>query len=294
MGHERSLASARKRSTVRVQIRCPSEIISGARSVPCLWGLWSNCSVGQWEARRRTFSPMRLRLSSLRSISPLLDLLTDVVFFVKDLQARYLFANRTLVLRCGFKLSEELLNQTAEEVGPPHLGSLYTQQDLQVLNSGIDLEDQLELHLYFGNLPIWCLTRKIVLRNAGGKIIALAGLSRDLPSSQINHPAFDKLAAVDSYICANFARSIALSELTHLSGFSVAQLERLCKQIFQLTPRQLIHKARLTEASRLLQQKHLPITEVALQCGYTDHSAFSRKFRAMTNLSPSDYRNCFE
>lgn len=233
-------------------------------------------------------------LNSLRAIAPLLDLLTDVVFFVKDPQARYLFANRTLLVRCGFKHREELLHKTAEEVFSPDLGSQYTHQDLQVLSSGVDLEDQLELHLYFGNLPIWCLTRKMALRDAGGTIIGLAGMSRDLLSSQTNHPAFDKIALVDSYIRTNFAHPISLAELTRLSGFSVAQLERLCKQIFQLTPRQLIHKARLTEASRLLQQKHLPITEVALKCGYTDHSAFSRKFRAMTSLSPSDYRNCFE
>ncbi|MNF97030.1 HTH-type transcriptional regulator ChbR [compost metagenome] len=71
----------------------------------------------------------------------------------------------------------------------------------------------------------------------------------------------------------------------------MAQLERHCKRIFQLTPRQMIHKARLEEASRLLQDLDLPITDIALRCGYTDHSAFSRQFRALTGLSPSQYRD---
>jgi AraC-like DNA-binding protein len=52
----------------------------------------------------------------------------------------------------------------------------------------------------------------------------------------------------------------------------------------------MIHKARLEEASRLLLDHDLPITEIALRCGYTDHSAFSRQFRALTSLSPSQYR----
>ena len=51
----------------------------------------------------------------------------------------------------------------------------------------------------------------------------------------------------------------------------------------------MIHKARLGEASRLLLQD-LQITEIALRCGYTDHSAFSRQFRALTGLTPSQFR----
>ncbi|MNY45070.1 Xylose operon regulatory protein [compost metagenome] len=53
----------------------------------------------------------------------------------------------------------------------------------------------------------------------------------------------------------------------------------------------MIHKARLEEGSRLLLHTELPITEIALRCGYTDHSAFSRQFRALTSLSPSQYRD---
>ena len=38
-------------------------------------------------------------LSSLQSIAPLLDTLSDVVFFIKDCQARYAFVNQTLARR---------------------------------------------------------------------------------------------------------------------------------------------------------------------------------------------------
>jgi AraC-like DNA-binding protein len=146
------------------------------------------------------------------------------------------------------------------------------------------------LHLYYGNQPVWCLTHKLALREPSGRIVGLAGISRDLQSPQASHPAFQKLAAVDAHIKLHFARPISLAELTAIAGLSVAQLERHCKRIFQLTPRQMIHKARLEEASRLLLEQDLPITEIALRCGYTDHSAFSRQFRALTSLSPSQYR----
>ncbi|WP_095146413.1 AraC family transcriptional regulator [Pseudomonas sp. Irchel s3b6] len=230
-------------------------------------------------------------LDSLAPIAPLLDTLADVVFFIKDREARYAFVNQTLARRCGFKHSADLLGLTADQVFPERFGPLYTEQDRRVLASGRELADQLELHLYFGNQPIWCLTHKLALRDQHGHIVGLAGISRDLQLPQSSHPAFQKLAAVDAHIRRHFARPISLAELTAIAGFSVAQLERHCKRVFQLTPRQMIHKARLEEASRLLLETEQPITEIALRCGYTDHSAFSRQFRALTSLSPSQYRD---
>ncbi|AMB88366.1 AraC family transcriptional regulator [Pseudomonas agarici] len=229
-------------------------------------------------------------LSSLNAIAPLLDTLADVVFFIKDSEARYAFVNQTLARRCGFKLPGELLGQTADRVFPEHFGTSYTAQDRRVLNSGRELADQLELHLYDGNQPIWCLTHKVPLRDPTGRIVGLAGISRDLQLPQSHHPSFQKVAAVDAHIRQHFAQPISLAELTRIADLSVAQLERHCKRIFQLTPRQMIHKARLEEAAQLLLHTHLPITEIALRCGYTDHSAFSRQFRALTGLSPSHYR----
>ena len=239
-----------------------------------------------------SFAPCELGtlLRSLQPIAPLLDTLLDTVFFIKDDHARYAFVNQTLARRCGFKQGDDLLGLTAEHVFPERFGPLYTEQDRRVLTSGRVLADQLELHLYYGNQPVWCLTHKLALRDAEGRIVGLAGISRDLQSPQSSHPAFQKLAAVDAHIKQHFARPISLAELTAIAGLSVAQLERHCKRIFQLTPRQMIHKARLEEASRLLLEQDLPITEIALRCGYTDHSAFRRQFRALTSLSPSQYR----
>lgn len=160
-----------------------------------------------------TFEPCDLPtlLNSLQPIALLLDTLSDVVFFIKDCEARYAFVNQTLARRCGFKHRDELLGCTAEMVFPERFGPLYTEQDRRVLSSGRELADQLELHLYYGNQPIWCLTHKLALKNERGRIVGLAGISRDLQSPQSNHPAFQKLAAVDAHIRRHFARSISLA-----------------------------------------------------------------------------------
>lgn len=229
-------------------------------------------------------------LASLEQVAPLLDAMSGVVFFIKDPQARYVLVNQTLAHRCGVKCKNELLGHTAEDVFPTRFGPLYTEQDLRVLEDGEPLSDQLELHLYPGRQAGWCLTHKLALRDEQQRVIGMAGISYDLQAPQSSHPAYQKLAAVDAHIREHYAQPITLGELTAIAGLSVAQLERHCKRIFQLTPRQMIHKARLGAASQLL-TGDLPITEIALSCGYTDHSAFSRQFKALTGLSPSQYRD---
>ena len=228
-------------------------------------------------------------LASVSLLLPMLDVIPNAAIFIKDVQARYVLANQTLVQRCGLKHLQPLLGKTSAEVFPAQMGSGYTEQDRRVLEQGLVLENQLELHLYGSREPGWCLTHKRALHNRGNDIIGLVGISVDLQTASDSHPAYQRLAAVDEHIRQHFHRRISLSELTRIAGISVAQLERYCKRVFHLTPRQMIQKIRLEHAHRLL-QTDLPITDVALQCGYTDHSAFTRQFKTLTGFTPREYR----
>lgn len=221
---------------------------------------------------------------------PILDAVPNAAIFIKDIQARYLLANRTLVQRCGLKQLGPLLGKTSAEVFPTQLGPGYTEQDRRVLKQGVVLEDQLELHLFGSREPGWCLTHKRPIRDRNDAIIGLMGISVDLPSASGTHPAYQRLVAVDEHIRGHFSNPVTMEELTRIAGMSVAQLERYCKRVFHLTPRQMIHKVRLEHAHRLL-HTGMPITEIAMQCGYADHSAFTRQFKMLTGLTPRQYRD---
>lgn len=90
---------------------------------------------------------MAALLNALALIAPLLNAIPNVVFFIKDSEARYLLANLTLARRCGFKTVSSLLGKTSADVFPSALGQGYTEQDLRVLREGVTLRDQLEMHL---------------------------------------------------------------------------------------------------------------------------------------------------
>ncbi|MQR00763.1 AraC family transcriptional regulator [Glaciimonas soli] len=219
----------------------------------------------------------------------LFDALPDVVFFVKDKQARYLLANRTLVTRCGLVDKAALLGRTVSDIFPPSFGTNYLEQDLRVLNTGIDIHDQLELHLYPNRAPGWCVTHKIVLRDRDGGIAGMAGISRDLAMPDKNHPVYKRVAAAARFIHDHYDQQLQISDLAQIADLSVSQLERYFHKIFFLNPRQMIIKTRLDAASVKLAGDD-NITEIAVACGYHDHSAFTRQFKATVGMTPRAYR----
>ena len=92
----------------------------------------------------------------------------------------------------------------------------------------------------------------------------MVGISSDLQSASDSDPAYQRMAAVDRHIRENFSRPVTMEALTQVAGISTAQLERCCKRIFHLTPRQMIHKVRLEHAHYLL-DTGVTITEIAMR-----------------------------
>jgi AraC-like DNA-binding protein len=222
-------------------------------------------------------------------LEPLFDAMPDVVFFVKDHEARYVIVNATLAARCGHKDRHALLGKTAAEVFPSRFGRIYMEQDEAIVRENSRLIDQLELHLYPGRQPGWCLTSKVPLHDAQGHVLGVAGISRDLRAVEGTHPAYQRLAVAAKYIQDNYAQPLKLSHLATLINMSVAQIERYFHKIYHLTPRQMLLKTRLDAASELL-ASDLSITDIATRCGYNDHSAFTRQFKATVGITPSQYR----
>jgi AraC-like DNA-binding protein len=219
----------------------------------------------------------------------LFDHLPDTVFFVKDATGCYIVVNETLMQRCGCRTKSQLMGHTPLDLFPLELGTRYVEQDQYVISTGQPIDNQLELHLYTDQEPTWCLTYKNPLFDRDGQVIGLTGISRDVSTPDKNHPIYQKIAEVILYIQHHYGETLRLEEIARLANLSISQFERTIRRIFQLSPKQLIIKTRL-EAARNLLKEEKSIAEIAYACGYTDHSAFSRQFKATVGLSPTAYR----
>jgi PAS domain S-box-containing protein len=221
----------------------------------------------------------------------LFDGMPDTVFFVKDAQGRYLEVNQTLVERCGLRSKSELLGRTVGEVFPGELANSYARQDREVLRHGRTIQNRLELHWQKHRRAGWCLTTKVPLKNVAGEVIGLTGISRDLQTPGGSDGIPSSMAKVTEYLEKHCDDSkLSPASLAEMAGMSPSRFARLVKRVFQLTPGQLITQARVQLASRLLQETEDAVAEIAIACGYCDHSAFTRAFREATGVTPSQFR----
>ena len=226
----------------------------------------------------------------IAAVEAMFDALNDVAFFVKDREGRYLSINRTMVRRCGVRHKRDVLGKTALELFPRALAETYLAQDRMVIDRAAPIDKHLELHIYPGRGRGWCITKKIPLYGKDGEVVGLIGTSQDLGLLDDLHPAYRQIAHIAHYISENYQQNISLKALAEEAGLSLSRVERLFQKVFQHSPRELLLQCRLTAARSLIERKpDAKIAEIAYECGYTDHSAFSRQFKAYVGMSPTQY-----
>lgn len=245
--------------------------------------------------RQHAMRPSTIDLDALshldvQLLEQIFDQTQDIAFFVKDAEGRYRVVNDSLVERNGLKRKRDLLGRRACEVVPGDLGRIPTEQDLQVLRSGRPIVNHLELHWRMPHRPVWCLTTKLPIQGADGRVRGLIGISRDLshpiPASEI--PA--GMARAIQHLERHFHESISPAKLARRAGLSAPRFARLVKRVFGITPSQLIAKTRVAAAAALLRDTNQTVAEIAIACGFCDHSAFTRAFKSSVGITPTAFR----
>lgn len=98
------------------------------------------------------------------------------------------------------------------------------------------------------------------------------------------HPRL--LAALD-VMERHLREPLSRSEIARASGVSVRQLERLFSAHLKTSIDQRYMAIRLQRARTLLRQTALPVTQVAVECGFHSPSHFSRSYRRQFARTPS-------
>jgi AraC family transcriptional regulator len=128
-----------------------------------------------------------------------------------------------------------------------------------------------------------------VLALEGLILVLLAETARGPRSSgERSDPAW--LATVRDLLHQHFARPLTLEEIARSAGVHPTHLARVFHRSFHCTIGQYVRRLRVEHACRELASSELALSEIALECGFYDHSQLTRTFRAHTGMTPSEYR----
>jgi AraC-like DNA-binding protein len=98
------------------------------------------------------------------------------------------------------------------------------------------------------------------------------------------------LQRVCAYIDKNLDKNIELAHLARVTGLSKCHFARAFKQSIGITPHYYVMRKRVEYASMLLRETDIPLTQIALRCGFSDQSHLCRRFRMIFNSTPRAFR----
>lgn len=96
--------------------------------------------------------------------------------------------------------------------------------------------------------------------------------------------------AVEDFVCAGLAGSIAVGDLAALAGLSPYHFSRAFTREFGETPHRWLVERRLARAERLLRESGAPIADIALACGFVDQAHLTRAYRGRRGTTPGAVR----
>jgi AraC family transcriptional regulator len=96
-----------------------------------------------------------------------------------------------------------------------------------------------------------------------------------------------------SYIDDKLDSSIRATELAGVVQLSRSHFCRVFRQTFGESPLRFIMQRRICRAQELMLASRLPLSQVALECGMSDHAHFCRTFRKIVGVTPKAWRREF-
>ncbi|MDO7135971.1 AraC family transcriptional regulator [Algibacter lectus] len=100
----------------------------------------------------------------------------------------------------------------------------------------------------------------------------------------------DRLDNVIRYISDNYAREISLTEIAEIACMTTNSFCRFFKKMTNKSFTEFLNEVRIRNASRLLVQENLPISEICYAVGYKSIPNFNKQFKLIINCTPKEYR----
>jgi len=238
------------------------------------------------DKKQKTF----LNNMGVEQLISMFDLLPDIIFWIKDKEHRFIYANQSFILNAGLKNLEQMVGKTDYDISPVHIARQFFSDDNKIIN-GQHVTERLEINMTQTGDSAWFSTSKRPIVNEFNEIIGSYGITRHLQKQAQVISGVDAIKVPVDFIREHYQEDFTIDDLAKVAHLSVSALERRFRKYLSKTPKQFINEVRLENAQKLLVETNIPISQVCVEVGFSDHSYFSKQFRSFFDELPSDFRN---
>ena len=220
----------------------------------------------------------------------LFDLLPDLSFFIKDRKGRFMALNRRGCDYCGVKNEKDAIGKTDADFFPHSRAAEYQADDEIVMSTGTPIVNRLESAPEAEGSPRLVMSSKIPLRDAEGRVIGVAGFSREREQVRSRSSGEARFAKVIEQMHQHPDAALSSAEMARMCGLSQSQFDRSFRRVFGSSARQYLLRVRVEAACRRLAEREETVAALAVELGFFDHAHFTRCFRSIMGLTPAQYR----
>ncbi|WP_162990375.1 response regulator transcription factor [Mesobacillus foraminis] len=100
-----------------------------------------------------------------------------------------------------------------------------------------------------------------------------------------------KLQEIDQYIVQNLSENITSTDVAAHLYMNSSYFSRYFKRLTGENFTDYVHRFKIGVAAKLLEQTGESVEEVAIKCGYSDRTYFSKVFKKYSKMTPREYRS---
>lgn len=127
-----------------------------------------------------------------------------------------------------------------------------------------------------------------------GLLCQMIALAARLSDRTVKHEAGEKIKYAKKYLEQYCSEKIDLKALAHNLGFSYDYFRHIFKRSTGYSPAQYMIQNRFERAKKMLLGTDKKITDIALECGFSNTPQFSMMFRKNTGMTPKTFRDQYK
>jgi AraC-like DNA-binding protein len=104
----------------------------------------------------------------------------------------------------------------------------------------------------------------------------------------------DVVARIKMQFENEYHKPFALAMLAKQQNLSISSLSHRFRTATGVSPMEYLKSCRMANAKQMLAETNYSIGEIVEKCGFSDNSNFSRTFKSLNGMSPTDFRKKYK